>query len=382
MRIVMLYPSPEPKGGPYTHLINLKRQLERMGHEVWLPRFPAIKRLGRLHPYAFNLLITKNFSQIPHGYDIIHCMSGGGVSLALYRNSFKMKTPLVTTYHGSWRIYDYAIRKYAPHTGVKFLLISRFIHPTEELSKYIELRASDRILAVSNHVRRMLMEDYGLHAEKIKVCYNGVDTKYFAPNSKSGKEIREKLGIEGSMVLYVGDVLPRKGVGYLIRAIPKVLRENPKTKFVFVGKGNWKIKYERLAHELGVSNSTTFVGYVPDMLLPAYYSACDVFAFPTLAEAFALVLLEAMACGKPIVATNVDGVPEAVKHRSTGILVRPGDANELASAIVELLEDPELAKKYGAEGRRTIEKRFTWKAVANRVLRIYKEALNKASAVD
>lgn len=365
----MLYPNPEPKGGPYVHLINVKCQLEKMGHEVWVPRFTKIQRLGRPHSYAFNLLIVKNFNQIIRDFDVVHCMSGGGASFSLYRKISSVKKPLVTTYHGSWFRLDSVARQCNGY-GVRDLPTWLMFHPVEERTKKLALSEADRVLAVSGYVKKTLICDYKIPDEKIEVCYNGVDAKYFQP---IGETLLENKA--NPVVLYAGDLISRKGIGFLLKAIPRVLKE-AEADFAFAGDGYWRLIIEDTSRRLGFRKNVKFLGHIPYDKMPTAYRSCDLYVLPSLMESFGLTVAEAMACGKPVIATNVGGISEIVQQRKTGILVRPGDIEGLAEAMIELLSDSRLASRYGKEGRGIVTEKFTWEAVAKRVLQVYEEVSN------
>ncbi|MFX1521212.1 MAG: glycosyltransferase, partial [Promethearchaeota archaeon] len=139
----------------------------------------------------------------------------------------------------------------------------------------------------------------------ISIIPHGVNTKEFIPSIKV--DIKKKLGIRGPMILSVQRLHPRKGLKYLLDAIPIILDKIPPAKFIIVGKGSEKIKIEKKIHALRLENSVKLVGFVPESELPHYYANCDLFVLHSLYEAFGIVLLEAMASGKPVVATICGG---------------------------------------------------------------------------
>jgi len=135
------------------------------------------------------------------------------------------------------------------------------------------------------------------------------------------------------------------------------------------------LRLRRLAYRLGVHDSLIMLGHVSHEKMPHVYSISDVVVLPSLREGTPLVLLEAMACGKPVVATRVGGIPEIVKHGENGLLVRPKDIEGLSKAILTLLEDPDLREEMGKKARRRAVKEFDWDIKADEVIRVYKEVL-------
>jgi glycosyltransferase involved in cell wall biosynthesis len=181
--------------------------------------------------------------------------------------------------------------------------------------------------------------------------------------------------IERKNILFVGG-LDRahyfKGVDVLLKAIRKL--EIGNWKLEIVGDGDLRPEYEKLARELGISDKVEFAGRVEDDKLPSYYQNSDVFVLPSVnqGEAFGLVLLEAMACGVPVIASDLPGVRRVFKDGKQGLLAKPGDIDDLAEKIKIILGDENLAKKMGKEGRKLVEEKYTWEKVGERLDRVYK----------
>ncbi len=149
------------------------------------------------------------------------------------------------------------------------------------------------------------------------------------------------------------------------------------TSLALVGSGPFEKKLRMRAAELGIRDKVFFFGHVPNNKLSAYYNACDVFVLPSLYEPLGIVLLEAMACGKPVVASRVGGIPELVDEK-VGMLVEPKNPDALAKSILMLLSDADLAKKLGDAGRRRAE-HFDWQHVLKKTLKVYEDALAMVS---
>ena len=149
-------------------------------------------------------------------------------------------------------------------------------------------------------------------------------------------------------------------------------------RLVIVGKGPMEKELKAKVSELGLGAKITFAGAVSEELLPAYYHLCDVFCLPSIyrSEAFGVSQIEAMACGKPVVSTQLDsGVPFVNMHRKTGIIVPPKDSNALAEALNELLSNRALASQMGDLARRRVEREFTAKRMTQSVLAVYSRLL-------
>jgi phosphatidyl-myo-inositol dimannoside synthase len=178
----------------------------------------------------------------------------------------------------------------------------------------------------------------------------------------------------------------RKGQDKIIRALPWVAREFPDVRFLVVGTGPDRERLEALAHRKQVADRVIFAGEVPPDVLPHYFRAGDVFAMPCRTrklglevEGFGLAFLEASAVGRPAVAGDSGGAPEAVVHGETGLVVDGGEVDEVAEAISELLSDAEKADKLGAAGADRVHRDFTWEALSNRLRRLLVDALDRAA---
>lgn len=187
------------------------------------------------------------------------------------------------------------------------------------------------------------------------VIYYGVDLRRFVPMDSDNAKCF--LGLQGNSVVgAVGRLIPRKGYDYLIHAIPKIKKVFPDIKLVLTGDGEEENNLRLLANRLGIEKDVVFLGTRRD--IPDVLSSFDVFVLPSLSEGLGIVILEAFALGKPVVATNVEGIPEMVINGENGFLVPPRDSDVLSERIITLLKDPLLASRMGKKGRRLVEKEF------------------------
>jgi phosphatidylinositol alpha-1,6-mannosyltransferase len=208
----------------------------------------------------------------------------------------------------------------------------------------------------------------------IELLPPGVDQSRFHP-AVSDAEVRARHGLDGHPVICcVARLTLRKGQDKVIRAMPWILREFPDARFVVVGSGPDRDRLEALAYRKKVADNVIFAGEVPDEVLPRYFRAGDVFAMPCRTrklglevEAFGLALIEAAAVGRPSVAGDSGGAPEAVIHGETGLVIDGNEVDEVAEAILELLSHPEKATKLGAAGVDRVRRDFTWEALSARL---------------
>jgi glycosyltransferase involved in cell wall biosynthesis len=234
----------------------------------------------------------------------------------------------------------------------------------------------DQIIAPSDELAESV-SSLGIPGQKITFVSNGVDTDKFSPEVPP-KTIREQYALapETRIVLCPRRLEPKNGVKYLVEAVPAVLRECPDTRFFIVG-GSYPDQLALLrerADELGVSDRIVFAGSVPNAEMASWYTAADVVVLPSLKEATSIAGLEAMACGRPLVGTNVGGIPYLIDDGKTGLLVEPKDPSGLADALVRVLTDDAVRRGMGVSARNRAVERFSWTRIAGTVLGIYNRA--------
>lgn len=216
----------------------------------------------------------------------------------------------------------------------------------------------------------------------IELLPPGIDVQRFHPGV-SDAAVRERHGLDGDPVICcVSRMTLRKGQDKVIRAMPWILREIPGARFLIVGTGPDRERLESLAYRKRVADRVVFAGEVPEDVLPQYFRVGDVFAMPCRtrklgleAEAFGTVFLQASAVGRPCVAGDSGGAPEAVLHGETGLVVDGNEVDEVAESILELLGDPERAAKLGAAGADRVRRELTWEAMSSRLRGLLIDAL-------
>ena len=237
-------------------------------------------------------------------------------------------------------------------------------------------RRSDALISVSQvidaAVRRERYTDDPLLLE------NGVDMDVYRPLDGQGH--REHLGLpDGARVIVsVGNLVAMKGYDILISALPEIAESNPNAFLVLIGDGQERERLMAQAASQGLEDRVRFTGYLPPNEVPAWLNVADVFVLPTLSEGRPNVVLEAMACGRPVVATRVGGIPEIVEDGRTGFLVEPRQPRQLAERISILLGDRDLGQKMGRAGRQTlIDRGLTWDHHVDRLVEIYEDVLRR-----
>jgi glycosyltransferase involved in cell wall biosynthesis len=317
----------------------LGERLRRDGYEVlsvgarWRFSASALARLVRL-------VRARRF-------DVVHSHLFRSDLHALAAAELTGTPALISTEHSSG-----SRRKRSPAFGRLFrLTASRF----------------DRIIAVSEQVAQHLRRWSGVDGGRVVVIANGIDARAYRalPAGPAGGGER--------VVGFIGRFEPRKGVPTLIEAAAMLGRRRGNARFRLVGDGRGRREAEAQAAAAGLDGRIEFAGSRSD--IPRTLGEFDVFVLPSYSEGLSIALLEAMAAGRPIVATAVGGTPEAIEHGRSGLLVGPGDAPALAGAIERLLDDPALARRLGENARQRVDERFTIEANAERVWALYHKAL-------
>lgn len=233
-----------------------------------------------------------------------------------------------------------------------------------------------RIICVSEANRRDLIEECPAAEATTQTIYNGVDLSVFS-SQPNHRNVRQGLGtIQGPVLVTIARLTEQKGHRYLLQALPGLRETWPQLCCVFVGEGELQSALRCMATDLGVEQACQFVGARED--IPEILAAADLFVLPSLSEGFPFVLLEALAMGCPVVASRVNGVPELIGDRKTGLLVPPRDPQALARAIRDMLSDPTAALRMGAEGRALVRERFTVDRMVASTTAIFDAAMNDA----
>jgi glycosyltransferase involved in cell wall biosynthesis len=308
--------------------------------------------------------------------DLIHCsshMTGLGGGLLELRNP---NVPMVTTIHTT----IFGQRQGTRMSGMSFggLEFSEKMtilgYPFLRFSEIAYFCKARQYITVSEWMKQQLRKHEIKHSP-ISVVHNSVDTRKFCPADveKPTKDV----------VLFTGRMMAAKGVRCLVEAIPRILKEHPEAFFLFIGPGDFS-PYQRWLKDLCISEKNfAFLGYLKDRgELLEYLRSSSVYVAPTLYENLPIRILEAMACGVPVVASNIAAIPEAIYDNFNGMLVEPGSVDDLASAVCLLLSDSALRRRIGHEARKTVLEKFNSEVNASRTAEVYQKVLSQSQLLD
>ena len=368
-----------PYGGASLAAYHLAIEMAKRSHEIDI--FTTAKNSKdsieknenmTIYRYGTNFkVLTSNISfgmfskPLKHDVDITHThfdIPPG--PLAGLRYAKKKNVPLVVTYHGDWvESYGGLIRRMGVGFHNKYLV--------DKLLSYanVIISPSEYYINGSSFLRK--------YRDKIVVIPNGVNLGEF-DIGYSKEECRKRLGLplDKKMLLFFGYLAPYKGPDVLVNAMSKIIKHMPDVELVFAGKGVMREELEMLSKGLGIEKNVRFEGFVDDDLKGLYYKATDVFCLPSImsTECYPLTILEAMACGVPIVASKIGGIPDAVKDGGNGVLVPPRDSEKLADAIIYLLENEDIREKMGGNGKKKVGG-YSWERIAEETEKVYETVL-------
>jgi phosphatidylinositol alpha-1,6-mannosyltransferase len=233
------------------------------------------------------------------------------------------------------------------------------------------------MIAVSNYVKNKIV-GFGANGDRVTVITNGVDTKLFAPGLSPEARAKLDLPKDAFIVLFSGYLIARKGVDVLIKAFGRCINRHPDALLIVVGTGSEHDRLCEMSKELQVASKVLFVGSKPFLEMPLWYQACDLYVMPSWAEGLSMAILEAMACGKPVITSKADvGEHDAVIPEETGWLTDYGDVDQLAQLLDRLMDSPDTVNRAGASARRMAAQTFSWELIGQRTADAYRMLLHR-----
>jgi glycosyltransferase involved in cell wall biosynthesis len=392
--------------GVGSFIYSLTRSLVRLGHDVTVlaPHDPAVvpdwqsevavrrvrfiwtdswSRLGHarslasdvhLKWHAYPLVALFSFFSIVqlsaeirrHGADIIHAqwlIPGGFIGAVA---SWLTGVPLVISVHGSDVFVAERHRLFRPVT-------------------HLIVRTACHVIACSGDLASRVVV-LGMPHERVTVIPYGVDVERYKPDPQLARTLRASLPVPDgqNVVMAMGRLVHKKGFSYLLRAAQPVLAQCPNTTFVLAGEGDLRAELEQLAQSLDVRQHVLFVGHIPWDQTPGYLAMADVLAVPSVideagnVDGLPNVLLESMASGCAIVASNVAGIPEVIQDGENGLLVPQRDERALGKAICRLLQDPLLRQRLGHAARKSAGDLLDWQQIGERVVQVLQACVEEA----
>lgn len=375
MRICMVTSELPPISGGIGHYVmNLSKKLVDRGHKVTIiTRLQSPEQVKQevvqgifvyrvsfypvypLHALLFTHSINRLLRLLEHNFDIVHLHS----PMPLPINT---SLPLMTTVHTPMRV-DARHHEIFDPKSLFEKIQSATVYP---LLESVLFKTSKKITAVSQNVA-IELDEYGLNSSSITVVRNGVDTQSFYPKGeKANKE---------EYILYTGVLRARKGLFDLIQCASYVNRVRPNTKFFICGRGPFRSKLDTTVRKMKLEKQVVFLGYLSRKDLIQTYQDAAIQVVPSHYEGMPTVLLEAMSCGLPVVATDIGGNNEVINSGFNGFLIPPKSPETMAKLILKLIDDALLRENIGKAARNTILMHYTWDKVTDKIMECYQEIL-------
>ena len=321
---------------------------------MWTGGFPE--------PLTFSIRAARALAERRGEFDVVHDNQSLGYGLLAMS---RIGLPLVTTVHHPITI-DRRHEIDAAPTLLRQLSLRRWYGFTRMQGRVA--RRLPSLITVSESSAADIVSDFGVRRDRVRVIPVGVDTDVFAPP--------EAPRVPGRIVAVSSSDSPMKGARVLLEAVAK-LRTERDVELVVVGRPKADGPVARAVDDLNIADAVRFVTGLPDPALADLFGSAEVAVVPSLYEGFSIPAVEAMACATPLVASRGGALPEVVGD--CGVLVEPGNPSDLAAALGDLLDDEVRRRRLGAAGRRRVEERFTWRAMAAQTAEVYAEAINSTA---
>ncbi len=335
---------------PELEIVQVDSKLQRLARR--LPRCFASWLLQHLAGNIAAARRTVALLRSGRTFDVIH--TAGNLATILISN--RSDTPIVYTEHDAD---PWTCRYRRLHERVAHKAVYRAVN-------VCAFRRAQRIVPLFDELGTLMTDRWGIPATKITTIQMGFDIDIFNP-TRPGMALREAVDVE-RYCLFVGSLEPRKGPDLLIEAMTEV----DDLGCVFVGAGPLRRRLERRVNELGLKDRVVFVGPLAPLELGIVVAEAEMLVLPSVSEGLPIVIIEAMACAIPVIATRLPGPCSLVDDWETGLLVKPGDTGQLTMALRCLARDPELRQRMGASGREKVLSRLPWPVIADRYVELYR----------
>jgi glycosyltransferase involved in cell wall biosynthesis len=364
------------------------RRLVERGHKVYVISCktfgaPTFERMGAIEIYRVPAVVLPVLEYPFPNLLMLYCL----IAKIVQEKNIDIIHVMETGYLTSWPIVvlKKVLNKPVIITIVNFpglswsygLFLVDFVGKayTYTITRRILKIADEVILSATSLIEYVLR--LGVSIDKTEVIHRGVDTQLFYPNRERGKLLRKKFGLmdDDIVILFAGRLVPVKGVKYFVEVAKILLRDNKKLKFLVAGDGLLRGKYEKET-EIYRSN-VKFIGFRQDM--PDVMNAADIFVLSSLSEGCPNAVLEACACAKPVISTNVGAAGDIILNGETGLLVESGDVCALKDALERVLSSLH-STKMGEKALQRVRKYFTWDVIMSKLEKVYSEALKAEMA--
>jgi glycosyltransferase involved in cell wall biosynthesis len=334
--------------------------LRELSQPINLIEWLGVSTMGFPEPYTFGLRTRRFLRNKRQRYDIVHDNQGLAYALITIKNWL----PTIATVHHPVTI-DRKIAIRSASNIWKKMQQWRW-YSFIGMQKRVARRLS-HIITVSKTASKDISRDFNISPDRFRIIPNGISTDLFYPIPEISRE-------KNRLIVTTSADMPLKGLYYLLRAIATVAQTCP-VKLTVVGIPNKNGYSQRLIQQLGIGKLITFTGRIANEQFVREYARATAAVVPSVYEGFGLPVGEAMACAVPVISTTGGALPEVVGD--AGLLVPPADHQALAKAILDILQQPQLAKRLGRAGYRRVLQHFTWEKAAEKTVAVYREAIGE-----
>ena len=390
------------KGGMQDHILMLSEKIAEKGHTVVVittkhPEGKIYEEVNGVKIHYLPTTITGDYfrggwweksvgkfmdMQSSKHFDIVHSQSAGGYYFLKKRLNKKCSLPAIVSMHGT--TYDEI------KTRLRLMSIKAPVHYIKSIGFILDhiyqyfvyglplIRLSDAVISTSNEQAAIIKKIFFINEAKIFKVFNGIDPASFSPSSNIIIRQKRNMAPGENLLLSIARLEKDKGIQNIIYALPDILKVFPDTKLMVVGDGSYAPELKKQVKKLKLESNVIFTGMLPFESLPDYFNACDLFINPTIRQnGYDLTILEAMACEKPVVVSNIGSVPTVIENGVDGLLVPTGDIKKLAEAIIRVLRDKELAERLGKAARKKIVEKFSVESMVEGTLKVYEEVIRR-----
>lgn len=378
------------KGGVQDHIVMLTEGFTKKGHKVtvissrhpekvhenvnWVDIYYAKKGAVGNYSKGYFEESVKLFKKLneKEGFDIVHSQDVSAYGLI----KAKIKIPVVVTMQGTsydelkTRLNNLSISE--PVVSLREMAIF-LIFVYRYFARELPMNRKVSLIATSNEQAKVYKKIYS--NKKVFKVYNGIDLKLFFPEKTD--DLKNKLNLKGKKILLcIARFEKEKGIQNILRAMPHIVKKRKEVKLLLVGDGYYKKRLKEIANKLKLKEYVEFCGYIDFKELNKYFNLCDIFINPTNRQnGYDLTVIEAMACQKPVITTDIGSYPTAIESKKDGILTRLKDEKQLANAVLNLLENEEFRKTISKNARKKVLKLFTAENMVNGTLDVYERVI-------
>jgi len=343
-------------------------------HYVDFSIFPPLLRV----PWFFSAKSHKLISQIVKNYDVVN-IHVESTFLQLLANTFN-SLKVISTIHGIYPYEDVEVLRHEPLNFYRFFRLM-FISPQHYITLREHIIRGGIIIAIADFLAEIVRHMFKVSKAKICVIPNSVNTDIFRSIRKdlalamvnevlAKKGFNRTLDDEDNVILFVGRLDPLKGLHLLLRGLARMQSKSWMLLVVGAGSHGYERYLKNLSFKLGLIEKVLLIGNVSHFKLPYFYSIAQVYVLPSMFEGLPATILEAMACGTPVIATKVGGIPEVISNGYNGLLLNSLSEDEISQAVERLLIDSSFRKRLSQRALRTIQEKFSWKISVEKYIKL------------